>query len=376
MQSNAFLERREQFKQHLASRGIPLAMISDPRHVYYFTGFQTLNPRVATLLFLPVSSDSVLLVGSTEAMRAEEVFREELLTFKDYDVSEHMVVYPELMAEQLKKNAPDLRRKSDGKFGIESWHLPTVLSEAAKQSFSASMVDVSKDIYSMRFVKSTDEVEKVKEGCGFVDEAYRVIRPLMQEGMTEISICATVQEALFRQTGRTQLVLGDYISGERTVEISGSPTKRELRRGDTMIVDLQTMCDQYWADSARTFTIGKPNQHQIRVWSVLIEARKAVELVLKPGTLARDVYKVACSVINRAGYGDFFPHHVGHGIGLESQEAPFFLANSTEQLKDGVVCAIEPGIYDKSIGGIRIEDDYLITKDGFERLSLFPLELN
>ena len=376
MQPAAFLERRRQFKQCLASRNLSLAVISDPRHVYYFTGFQTANLRLATLLFLPVSSDSVLLVGSTEAMKAEEVFKEELLTFKDYDVSEHMVVYPELMAEQLKKNARDLRRKSDGKLGIESWHLPAVLSEAIKESFGVNMVDVSKDILSMRFVKSHDEVEKIKEGSRLLDEAYRVIKPLIREGMTEISICATVQEALFKQTDRTQLVLGDYISGERTVEVSGSPTRRKLRRGDTMIVDLQTTCEQYWADTTRTFTVGKPNRHQIRVWDVLIEARKAVELVLKPGTLARDVYKAACSVINRAGYGDLFPHHVGHGIGLESQEGPFFLANSSEQLKDGVVCAIEPGIYDKSIGGIRLEDDYLITEDGFEGLSLFPLELN
>ena len=317
----------------------------------------------------------MLLVGSTETVKAQEVFKEELLTFKDYDVNEHMVVYPELIAENLKKNGTDLRPKSDGRVGIESWHLPAVLSEAIKESFGVSMVDVSKDIRSMRVVKDHHEIEKISEGSRLLDKAHRMIKPLIREGMREISICATVQETLFKQTGRTQLVLGDYISGERTLEISGSPTKRKLRRGETMIVDLQTTCEQYWADTTRTFTVRKPNQNQLKVWRVLIEARNAVELVLRPGTLARDVYKAAYSVISRAGYGGLFPHHVGHGIGLESQEAPFFLANSAEQLKEGVVCAIEPGIYDKSIGGIRIEDDYLVTADGFERLSLFPLEL-
>jgi Xaa-Pro dipeptidase len=376
LQSEAFLDRRKQFRQHLAARKLPLAIISDPRHVYYFTGFQTANPRLATLLFVSVSGASVLLVGQTEAMKARRVFKESVLTFKDYDVRERMVVYPELMARLLKKYASDLRPKSDGRVGIESWQLPAILVETIKESFGVSMLDVSEDVLSMRFVKSHDEVKKIKEGCRWLDEAHRVIKPMMQEGVTEISICARVQETLFNRTGRTQLVLGDYLSGERTLEISGYPTKRELRRGDTMIVDLQTTCEQYWADTTRTFTVGKPTQQQTRIWNVLIKARKAVELILKPGTLARDVYKAAFGVINRAGYGGLFPHHVGHGIGLDSQEAPFFLVNSRERLENGVVCAIEPGIYHKGIGGIRLEDVYLITEDGFDRLSTFPLELS
>lgn len=375
MQSDAYVERRKEFKQDLASRKIALTTISDPRHIYYFTGFQTANPRLAALLFLPLYGDSVLMVGSTEAKRAEEVFKERVVAFKDYDVDERMVVYPELIAEQLREIAP-LWRSLDGRIGIENWHLPPILTDAIKDAFGASLANVSKDILSMRFVKSQNEIEKIKEGCRYLDEAYQVIKPLMREGLTEISICARVQAALFEKTGRMQLVLGDYISGERTIEISGPPTNRELERGDTMILDLQTVCDNYWSDNTRTFAVGRPNERQLKVWKVLIEAKKAAESVLKPGSLAGDVYKAARRIIDRAGYGNSFPHHVGHGIGLESQEPPFFLPNSTEQLKEGVVCAIEPGIYARSIGGIRIEDDYLITEEGFEKLSLFPMELD
>jgi len=173
-----------------------------------------------------------------------------------------------------------------------------------------------------------------------------------------------------------QFILGDFISGERTIETSGSPTNRELERGDTMIVDLQTVCDNYWADITRTFAVGRPSKRQLKVWKALTEAKAAAESVLKPGALAGDLYKAARKVIDKAGYGDSFPHHVGHGIGLESQEPPFILPNSTEQLKEGVVCAIELGIYDGSTGGIRVEDDYLITEEGFEKLSQFPMELD
>jgi len=150
LQFDTHLERRTKFKQDLASRRIVLTTISDPKHIYYFTGFQTANPRPATLLFLPLYGDPVLMVGSTEAKRAQDAFKGRLVTFKDYDVDKRMVVYPEFMAEQLREMAtlwPDLH----GRVGIESWHLPAMLYDAIKDAFGATMVNVSGDILSMRF---------------------------------------------------------------------------------------------------------------------------------------------------------------------------------------------------------------------------------
>lgn len=124
-----------------------------------------------------------------------------------------------------------------------------------------------------------------------------------------------------------------------------------------------------------TYVVGKPNRKQQEIFNVILNAKRRAERLLCPGTACKDIYDAVVKEINRTGYSGLFPHHAGHGLGLEDQERPFFIPGSNEKLEENVVCTIEPGIYHPQIGGIRDEDTYVITKDGFEKITTSPLKL-
>ena len=139
------------------------------------------------------------------------------------------------------------------------------------------------------------------------------------------------------------------------------------------IFDLWTTTHGYWADTCRTFVVGgKPTAEQIRMHDVVCKAVDAGEALLRPGMPARDVYQTMFDTISDEGYGDHFPHHGGHGFGLYAHEPPFFIPAANDILEEGMTCTLEPGVYVKGIGGVRSEDNYLITETGIENLTPYP----
>jgi Xaa-Pro aminopeptidase len=136
-------------------------------------------------------------------------------------------------------------------------------------------------------------------------------------------------------------------------------------------LDLQALCNNYWADGARTYVVGKPKEEQEHIFNVILAAKKKGEELLRPGIASKDVYNAVAREIEKAGYGHGYgwPHHAGHGLGLEVQESPFFIPGSRERLTEGMVCTLEPGIYHPKIGGFRDEDTYIITREGYERIT-------
>ncbi|MFI5421449.1 MAG: M24 family metallopeptidase, partial [Nitrososphaerales archaeon] len=166
-----------------------------------------------------------------------------------------------------------------------------------------------------------------------------------------------------------------HISGERTLEVGGWATDRKFRKGDTVMLDLQTSFNNYWSDLCRTFVVGKkPSKKQERVAETLVKALEKAEEIMKPGTKGKEVYGAVNDEIMKAGYPKLM-HHAGHSIGLDDQEPPWFLPNSEEQLEEGSVCVVEPGIYSEDTWGVRLEDAYVITKKGCERISSYPRDL-
>ena len=153
------------------------------------------------------------------------------------------------------------------------------------------------------------------------------------------------------------------------MNIGGPPTDRKFRVSESVLLDLQALYNNYWADGARTYIVGTPNQDQENIFNVILNAKKKGEEKLRPGTKCRDVYDAVIGEIEKAGYVGMFPHHAGHGVGLEDQEGPFFIPASKEKLEEGDVCTLEPGIYHHKIGGFRDEDTYIITRRGHERIT-------
>jgi Xaa-Pro aminopeptidase len=237
-------------------------------------------------------------------------------------------------------------------------------------------VDITPDIMTLRKTKGSDELAFLREATKRLELAYETAKRNITIGKSEIELCHDVMSNSILKHGPFEFSRGDtWISGPRTLGIGGPPTDRKFMEGESIILDLQAVYHNYWADGARTYVVGGVNEKQNELFEVILEAKKKGEALLRPGTACRNVYGAVAREIEAAGYLRMFPHHAGHGLGLEDQEAPFFIPGSRERLEEGVVCTLEPGIYHPQIGGLRDEDTYIITAKGYERITTSPARL-
>jgi Xaa-Pro aminopeptidase len=372
---NTPAERLESFSKRLSDAKIDSAIISDPRHIFYFTGFSTYKSRINSFLLVDsLKEEHTLFVGHTEERAAGEVFSGKLEIYQDYDIKKGMVVYPDIFSKLFRNLSRD---KGIGKtVGIEEWHLPGIYLQVLK----GRKIGISKTILSMRRKKGKDELTRHQEAAKRLDRAYKIATTYQKTGRTEMQLYRHINSLYFEKEGavepqRYSNVLGDFVSGKRTLEIGGPATENRMLKDSTLIMDLQASFDNYWADTARTLMVGSaPTIRQKQIFETLLHAKRQAEKILRPGTKGSEVYAIVSQAITKAGFNPL-PHHAGHGVGLDSQEAPFFIPGSEDVIEEGDLCALEPGIYDKEAGGMRIEDNYVITDDGFKKTSHFPLSL-
>jgi Xaa-Pro dipeptidase len=286
-----------------------------------------------------------------------------------------MVTYGKRFAAEMNAWLGTLGPKF-GSVAIEEWHLADAYRNALLSAHpEVRLLGISEFILGMRNSKGMDEVESLEKATEMVDRSYVAAKRAAKPGKLELDVYSEVNSWGFRKYGPFGFVVGDYASGVRSLGMGGIPTRRKLKRGDTIILDLQASYNNYWADLCRTFVIGrKPNKAQENALSVLKRAKAAAEETLAPGAKGKEVYEAVCSVLQKAGH-ERLPHHAGHGIGLDDQEPPWFIPGEERSLEEGSVCVLEPGLYRKDSGGMRIEDQYVITSRGSRRVSRFPLAL-
>ncbi len=317
----------------------------------------------------------ILLTGERKADEVAEVFGDEVVTFQNYDLSSRMVARPDLASALL---IPVLGRAGEvRKVGVESWHTPKALLDSVQKAAPrVRFVDLSKSLESMRLIKDTDEVAAIRASCKLVDYAYSVAESLAAPGVSEVELYAAVHQKVVEKAGGFQYFSGDFTTGKRSIDpgASGAPTSLTLKNRDTLILDLWTTTNGYWADTCRTFAIGgKPTREQLHVYRVVEKAMKAGVGKMKPGATGGDVYRAVKGVMTEAGYGKLFTHHAGHGVGLDPWERPYLIPGSKDVIEQGMVLALEPGVYLKGVAGVRLENNYLVGEDGTVSLSTYPI---
>jgi Xaa-Pro dipeptidase len=362
----------------LRRRKIHTSIISDPKHVYYFTGYSTFWPRQTALLVLLQNGESQLFVGSQREKEARKSYDGEVEVFEDYNLNKRMIAYADYVTREFTKflkTSKTLKRTKT--IGLESWHIPhTYTQPLLGITRGTKLVDITREIMRLRVTKGSDELMNLREATQRLEAAYKIAKRSITEGKSEIELCRDVMSDSILRHGPFEFSRGDtWISGPRTLEVGGPPSDRRFKRGESIILDLQSTYHNYWADGARTYIVGEPNERQEQLFGIILSAKRKAEGLLKPGARCSDVYEAVAEEIEGAGYSGTFPHHAGHGLGLEDQEAPFFIPGSREKLAEGAICTIEPGIYHPKIGGFRDEDTYLITADGFKRLTTPPKSL-
>jgi Xaa-Pro aminopeptidase len=244
------------------------------------------------------------------------------------------------------------------------------------RSGDPACLSVVSTLAAMRRQKDADEVELFRRCMRSTEAGHAWAREHIQPGMTELDVYCGVNSACVQSAGQAVIVYGDFAVSPGPERRGGPPTSRVLKAGDMFILDYSVVIGGYRSDFTNTLVVGRePTADQRRLYDLCMQAMSAGEKALRAGTACRDVYQAVRNAFGRHSMAEYFPHHGGHGLGLTHPEAPFFVREANETLLSGDVVTLEPGLYVAGIGGIRIEHNYLVTDQGYERLSNHEIAL-
>ncbi|ERM15985.1 M24 family metallopeptidase [Brevibacillus laterosporus] len=355
--------RTEHLYLYMEKEAIDVLLITLPKNVYYFTGFLTEPHERFMALVLIKDEDPFLflpLIDSEKAQAVSSVTR--IYSHRD----------SENPYEILQRYLPT----SIMRLGLEKSHLSAVSYEAIRATIHATeTLDIEILLRDMRMTKSPDEIATIKQAIWVIEESLRRTLPKISVGSTELDIVAELEFQTKKLGAQGPSFSTIVLGGQRTGLPHGEPTKRAIQEGELLLIDAGVFVGGYVSDLTRTFAVGKINHVLTDMYDTVLRANlRAIETV-RPSVPIANVDLAAREIIENKGYGEYFINRVGHGIGLEIHEYPSVHSNAQGTLQEGMVFTIEPGIYNPRLGGVRIEDDVLVTASGAEVLTTFPKEL-
>lgn len=258
--------------------------------------------------------------------------------------------------------------------GIESNH--TLVKEYLEIKNSGIEIDLLNDeLERTRECKDKLEIQLIKEACRITDDVFNEAVKKIKIGMTELELSALIQYISLCK-GATKMAFDTIIaSGERGSMPHGRPTNKAFKENEFITIDFGIVYKGYQSDMTRTICIGEPSQELKRIYNVVFEAQRAGVEYIKEGRKCSDIDKYVRDIITKAGYGKYFTHGLGHGIGIGDGEFPVLNSKSDSILKEGMVMSCEPGIYIPNVGGVRIEDDVVIENGRGVAISKTPKDL-
>jgi len=229
----------------------------------------------------------------------------------------------------------------------------------------------------LRMTKDETEITCMRRA---IDIAERALQRLLDEnairpGQTEQQVAADLQIALLREGGQGEAFSPIVVAGPNSALPHAGPSDRAMEAGDLVTIDWGAVYDGYRSDITRTFVLGRLAPEVEPIYDAVLAANEAARLAIRPGLPAQEVDRVARWAITVAGYGDYFTHRTGHGLGLETHEPPYMVEGNLDLLRPGMTFTVEPGIYVPGLGGVRIEDDVRVTEQGVETLTTLPRDL-
>lgn len=228
----------------------------------------------------------------------------------------------------------------------------------------------------LRIQKDSDELSFMRQAAVIAQNALTATLPLVKPGITERELAAELSLNLMRSGSESELPFAPIVaSGPNSANPHAVPGDRRIEMGDLLLFDWGATFRGYASDITRTFAVGELSDELRRIYNLVLGANVAGRAAGKPRLRVGDVDLAARGVIQRGGCGSYFTHRTGHGLGMEAHENPYIFAENDQLLQEGMVYTVEPGIYLPGVGGVRIEDDVVITADGAASLTDYPREL-
>lgn len=351
-------------EQGMGSAGLDALLVTDPKHVYYLTGFAS-NPHERFLgLLLIRGEEPVLIVPALDAEAAHAASSvTTILTHSDTDNPY------ELLKSCFGGNKP-------GTLGIEKEHFTVSRYELLSEAVAAgNYSDIGPLLRTMRAKKTPEEVKRMKHAAALVEEVLRQGLAHVKSGVREIELVAEL-EYLMKKVGASGPSFDTIVlTGTNTALPHGVPGDRIIQPGDLLMFDLGVYAGGYASDITRTFAVEEVDGKLIEIYNTVLAANKAGIAASSAGATFGSVDRAAREVIEAAGYGPYFMHRVGHGLGMDTHEYPSLHGLNEDIIENGNVFTVEPGIYVPGVGGVRIEDDVWVTAEGPQTLTNFPKEL-
>jgi len=327
-------------------------VISNPADIFYLTGFYSPD---CLLLY---SDDPVLVTDSRYTVAAKQASCRQ-----------------EIVNDGYISGIIDIAKKQGlSVLGIQEDNL--IASDYLALEKEGFTLEKTFGIFTvLRSSKTESEVDKIKNAQKITDKAFLEILPFIKEGVTEKEIRAKLEYIMF-SLGADGLAFETIVaSGKNGAKPHAVPSDRKIQKGDFVTIDFGARLDNYDSDMTRTVAVGEISQEMETIYNTVLLAHEKGRDALKPGANCKDVDSIARKVIEESGYGEYFTHSLGHGVGIEIHESPRLSATSQDVLKVGDIVTIEPGIYIEDFCGVRIENMYVITRDGYENLTVSDKKL-
>jgi Xaa-Pro aminopeptidase len=366
--------RLNRFKAALDAQRVDVAVLSNLRTVYYLSGHLREEEFPQFLLIGP-NRRTVLITDSTPSLSTAD----EVLTYESYSID-----WPVSFAAVLAKSAVALDNALGTisgpvvYLGIERERLNCVFFELLTRRWqTAEIRDITPVVCELRRRKDADEIRLIQRCVKVIEAGYATARKVIRPGINELEIFNEVHGEIVKGAGYQLKVSGDFACGVRAICGGGTPLDRKIEAGDLCILDIYPSFHGYHGDLCRTFAASEPTDLQLKAWEIARDALQLAEQAIRPGVHASQVWKQIRDFIDEFDFvrGSFW-HHAGHGIGLDPQETPWIIPGADHVFEEGDVIALEPACYATALqGGVRLERNYVVRKDGLYNLSEFPLGL-
>ncbi len=359
-------KRLQQFQRYLKEKRIPMAFIQGKANLFYLSGFRCEpHERLVALLVFAEEAPCLVAPHMETALIQTAGWNGELISYHDHENPW------QLLGQYLNKFSLSPKRAAFEK-GLLSFARYEELQHLLPE---ASFVDCEQTVMGLRLIKDESEIAILREAAKLADFGIEIGVQAIQAGRTEMEILAMIEYEL-KKKGVAEMSFSTIVlSGPQSANPHGKPGMRTIKDGDFVLFDLGVVLEGYCSDITRTVGFGPLSKQQQEIYQTVLDAQLATLAISKPGTVLGELDRTARKIITDAGYGQYFPHRIGHGLGTETHEYPSLHENNEHTLQPGMVYTIEPGIYIPEVGGVRIEDDVVVTEQGVECLTSYPKEL-
>lgn len=360
-------DRLDRLTAAILANGLDGVALMPGPNMVYFTGIHCHVSERPIVAFIPADDEPAIIIPTLEAMKAEAAGIQPERIFAWTDLEGYAEAF---------QRACSFLELADYLLGVEALHMRVLEMQLLQRFAPGLQITHAEPVLSpIRQVKDASEIAAMEKAVAVAEAAMNHLMPRIRAGLTEKQIASMLMQEMLVSGAQSLSFSPIVAAGPNGASPHAHASDRVLQNGDLLVIDWGAYVDDYPSDLTRTFAIGAVDEELARIHDIVHQANTAARAVVAPGVTGQAVDSAARQVIEDAGYGEYFIHRTGHGIGLEVHEAPDMSQVNEAPLVEGNTFTIEPGIYLPGRAGVRIEDNIVVTAEGGYSLSSFPREM-